>query len=255
MIASLPMYDWPEVQSATDRWWHYLKTSFLQNGIGAPDSVCRHLDNFDVWLSPELLLSQTCGLPYATRLRDCVSLIGTPDYGIEGCPAGYYCSALVIRAGDDRTRLQEFRHSRWACNARNSQSGYQAMVQAVADVSDPLGFFKARQMTNSHRNSIRQVAASHADIAAIDWVSWRLARKYESAAKQLRVLQRTHPMPGLPYICHRSQDAMLACDVVENALEQADREVKSALSIQSFWRSEPGDYNVIAERMDSADYH
>ena len=35
MIASLPMYDWPEVRDATDAWWHG-----LARHIGVAGELC-----------------------------------------------------------------------------------------------------------------------------------------------------------------------------------------------------------------------
>ena len=42
------------------------------------------------WLNPRLLLSQTCGYPLMTELRDRVTLLATPRYLFEGCAGSDY---------------------------------------------------------------------------------------------------------------------------------------------------------------------
>ena len=100
MIATLPMYDRPETRAATDRFWDLIRTHVQ----GAPEHLSR--DGFH-WLSPDLLLSQTCSLPYRTGLQDHVSIIATPVHSIP-CPAGFYFSNIVLRKDDDRTDLAAF---------------------------------------------------------------------------------------------------------------------------------------------------
>jgi hypothetical protein len=51
----------------------------------------RHLDRSD------LLLAQTCGLPFRRDLWGRVAYVATPAYDLPDCPAGWYRSALVAR--------------------------------------------------------------------------------------------------------------------------------------------------------------
>ena len=60
MIASLPMYDRPETAAANDRLWQGVRTRL---GEG-PEHLVRAGDPWEHWQSPDLLLSQTCGLPF-----------------------------------------------------------------------------------------------------------------------------------------------------------------------------------------------
>lgn len=93
MIAHLGMYDRPETAAANDRFW-----TLIREHLGrGPQQLSREEDTWRVWTSPDLLLAQTCGCPYRTRLYGEVELIGTPDHGLPGCPAGHYNSVFIAR--------------------------------------------------------------------------------------------------------------------------------------------------------------
>jgi hypothetical protein len=47
MIASLPMYDWPEVREATDAWWAGLARHLRDAGFEAPDRLTRARCNLE----------------------------------------------------------------------------------------------------------------------------------------------------------------------------------------------------------------
>ena len=82
MIASLPMYDWAEIKPVTDRLWTGIRDRLRAAGIEAPNELTRGIDMWDSWHDPDLLVSQTCGFPYRTKLHDKVTLVGTPDFAL-----------------------------------------------------------------------------------------------------------------------------------------------------------------------------
>ena len=99
-IASLPMYDLAEVRSATDALWRALSRSLRARGVErVPDLVAREPDPCASWLSPLLLLSQTCGFPLTHALKGKVRVVGTPCYTAPGCEGPTYRSLLVVGAG------------------------------------------------------------------------------------------------------------------------------------------------------------
>ena len=130
--------------------------------------LAQELEESVAWTDPELVLSQTCGMPYRTRLHVNVTLIGTPDFGVAGCAPGYYRSAIVVRRDDSRAELPEYRDAVLAYNNTDSQSGFAAIYHHVA----PLGFwFGNRLHAGRHIDSVGAVAEGRADIASIDAVS------------------------------------------------------------------------------------
>ena len=203
MIAALPMYDRPELSNATDRFWALIRDGLRTRGIAAPDALTRGGDPWEVWTDPDLLLSQTCGLPYRARLHQRVRLVGTPDYGLPGCAVGYYHSVIVAKgpALPDRPRV--------AVNDPMSQSGWAALCDWAAKTGLTLG---PVQLTGSHAASARAVHDGAADIAALDAQTWRILERVEDRAQALTVIDRTPATPGLPLITatHRDPEPLRA---------------------------------------------
>ena len=203
MIASLPMYDWPEMQGANDRLWYRIRDALRAEGIAAPDTLTRGEDLWDGWHNPRLLLGQTCGFPFRTALHGVVTLVGTPDYALPGAPAAYYYSQLV--AGTDSAGdWTAFIDQRLAINGFDSQSGWAAPQNHAARIGRR---FERIVVSGAHRDSARMVAEGDADVAAIDAVTWRLLTTYhpEIVAK-LKILAQTEPTPGLPLITVLGRD-------------------------------------------------
>jgi ABC-type phosphate/phosphonate transport system substrate-binding protein len=230
MIVSLPMYDLPEVAAATEAWWQAIRAALRAAGLPAP--VLRDQPERDLlahWRRPDLLLSQTCGLPYRSVLHDHVELVGTPDFGLEGCQAGHYCSAIVVRAEDGRRGQHDFDGARLAYNEGISQSGWAAPLAHAAAAGIR---FRTGPRTGAHRLSMRAVARGEADLAAIDAVTWRLLRDRDPAAGALRVLDRTAPTPGLPCITARGQDAPAIAAALAEAGERMPAGARDVLGLR-----------------------
>jgi ABC-type phosphate/phosphonate transport system substrate-binding protein len=224
MIASLPMYDMPPAQAANDRLWGAIRDGMRARGMAAPDALLRDPnDLFAQWLSPDLILSQTCGMPYRTRLHDKVTLIGTPDFGVPGAPAGYYRSVFVAHRDDKRTRLDQFDGAVLAYNETVSQSGWAGPLHHMAERGLTL---RAQVHTGGHRWSLEAIAAGRADIAGLDMVSWDTLQSFHPDAAGVKVVEMTDPTPGLPYIAAAGVDGGLVFEVIAQAiagLSAADR--------------------------------
>lgn len=203
MIAALQMYDWPEAQVRMDAFWMRIANALQGNGIAAPAVLSRPERLSTPWTDPELLVGQTCGLPYVSgRCGDAV-LVAQPVFDLEGATNGTYASALICRREDPAQSLSGFRGRIAAINEIGSQSGCNALADAVLDVhaNPTVPFFHQVKASGAHRNSATMVAKGQADIAAIDAVAWALYAEAEPMNHaKLRVLSWTRPMPALPYI-------------------------------------------------------
>lgn len=243
MIANLMMYQRPQLSAAHNRFWQLIRKELADVGIGSPAALSQDAEEFFVWLNPQLVLSQTCGMPYRLALHKRVNLVGTPDYSVDGCPAGYYRSSLVVRADDPRNSLRDFEHSILAYNQAISQSGYAAIYWH----SQKYNFWFNRKLeTGQHVASARAVAEGVADIASLDAVTWRMIQRYESFSHNLRVLECTQPTPGLPIITslkHNTDDVFEALSRSIGALNQAD---KALLGINKLIKIPANDYLLIA---------
>jgi hypothetical protein len=225
MIASLPMYDLPDCRQANDRYWAGIRDGLRGTGLAAPDAFTRGMPDFMAhWLRPDLVLSQTCGYPFRAVLAGKVTLIGTPDFGLDGCPPGYYQSVFVVRRDDARDGLMAFKDAGFAYNEAMSQSGWAAPQTYAAG----LGFrFRPAVQTGGHALSARAVLEGRADIAALDAMTWRLLQRNDASMAGLRVEGRTEPTPGLPYIAALGAKHRVVFDAVAGAiagLDTADRE-------------------------------
>lgn len=236
------MYERPQLAAAHARFWQLIRHQLAGFGIDSPESLSQEAEEFGVWLNPELVLSQTCGMPYRLWLHGQVNLIGTPDYGIEDCPAGYYRSPLIVRVDDPRSKVVEFQHDTLAFNQAISQSGYAAIYWHT----DKLGFwFDNKLHTGQHLASAKAVADGKADIASLDAVTWRLIKRYESFAENLRVLEWTEPTPGLPLITSLRHDPDDVFTAVSKAVAALDPEDKTLLGINSIVKISAEDYMAV----------
>lgn len=225
MIASLPMYDRPSTAGANDRLWTLVRDALRAEGRPAPDALTREGDLWEAWLAPDLILSQTCGLPYRTRLHGQVTLVGTPDYGLPDCPPGHYRSRLIVRRDDPREALAAFAGARLAINGADSQSGWAALANHA-----PAHGWGAVTVSGGHARSAAAVAEGRADLAAIDAVTWELLAA-EGATAGLRVLASTDPTPGLPLIAAGGADAAMLARAFAGAIAALSPEDRAALRL------------------------
>lgn len=241
------MYDLPAVRWATDALWSALATALADQGIDAPSALDRRADYPAVWHEPGLMLSQTCGYPYVTVLRDQVQLVATPTYRAEGCEGARYASMLVVRGDDPARDLADLRGRRVAFNAEDSQSGHNALRAAVAPLARDGRFFARRVRTGSHRASAGAVAAGAADLCAIDCVTWALLGRYEpEAVASLRVLGRTASAPGLPLIAGPDVPVAAVRAALDRILaDVALAEAREAVLLTGFVTLPESDYDAV----------
>lgn len=193
------MYDRPETAAANDRLWHAVRSRL---GFG-PEALLRDSDLFAQWAAPDLVLSQTCGLPFRTRLRGRVRLVATPVYDLPDCAPGQYVSHFVVRRDDPRQDPRDHADGTLAYNEAGSHSGW----AAPAGWAQARGFAFARTVrTGAHLDSARAVAEGRADIAAIDALSLRMILRHACFAPGLRVIGSTEASPAPPYITAADRD-------------------------------------------------
>ena len=195
------MYDLPEVRWATDALWRGIAEQLDARGIAAPAELDRRADHRAVWHEPGLLLSQTCGYPYAAHLRGRVRLVATPRYRVAGHADADYRSLLLVRRDDPADRLADLRGRRVAFNELESQSGHNTLRAVVAPLARDGRFFAGGIATGAHRASIAAVTEGRADLCAVDCVTWALLCRHEpERTGKLRPIGWTAAAPALPLI-------------------------------------------------------
>lgn len=193
MLASLPMYDLPELRWATDALWRS-----VAHRVGIAIELHRCADHTAAWRSPDLVLSQTCGYPFTHAYRAALQLVATPHYRAPGCNGPAYCSLIFAR---ERRPLETFRGQRAAFNSPDSMSGMLALKAVFAPLARDGEFFSAAIVAGGHIGSLDCVRSGQADVCAVDAVTAALlARHRPSALNGLVEIGRSPEIPALPYV-------------------------------------------------------
>lgn len=243
MIASLPMYDMPPLRAANDRYWALIRDKLRLHGMAAPDGLTRDGETlWDQWLAPDLVLSQTCGLPFRSRLHDHVTRIGTPDYGLPGCAPGHYRSIFVAHKDDLRDRIEDFDGSDLAFNEGVSQSGWAAPINHAGKLGIRLN---PMLQTGAHHMSLLAVANGRAPLAALDALSWDILQTFVPEAKMVKIVGQTDPTPGLCYISAKGVDAAMMFTVIADAIAALAAEDRVTLRLRGLVAISTEDYLAV----------
>jgi len=240
-LAGLDMYCWPENRDGWNNLWDAIRLELAKLDISAPQSLTFDRPIEEVWLDPNLLIGHCCGWPYISRLRDRVTLIGRLDFGVAGCPAGFYNSVFIAAKDSDFESLEGLssRQPTIAVNGRNSQSGFRVLHEVFGKIESSERF----NVTGSHRDSIRAVAKGEADLAAIDAVTWDLATAFEPMSSDVKVIGRSAPRPGLPLITANAHSELVPqfFEAVRNGVAVAGE----PLGIIDFLHAQESDYEIL----------
>jgi ABC-type phosphate/phosphonate transport system substrate-binding protein len=254
-LASLPMYDLPELRGATDRLWERLAHHL--EGAGVPD-VPERLDrktSYDqIGRTPALLFAQTCGYSVSHADRGHLRVIATPRYAVFGCEGPMYRSAIVVQADSRALSLADLRGAACAVNGFDSHSGANVLAfeasKATADEKhEP--FFGRVVVTGGHEASVTAVAEGACAVASIDAVTYALLAAWRPRALTgTRLLAWTEAAPAPPFVTwHTESDAV--CDAMGEALEAlmddpAATEARHAVRLEGVERIPASAYSRIA---------
>ena len=240
-LASLDMYCWPENRGEWQNFWKTIRSELAKLDIPAPRllTLGRSLD--DVWLDPNLLIGHTCGWPYVSKLRGKVSLIGRFNFGVEDCPPGLYNSVFIAPKNSRLSSLDDLRDSdpSIAVSGMNSQSGFRVWREIFENIESSERLI----VTGSHRDSICAVAEGDAEFAAIDAITWELAKAYEPMTEAVKIIGCSSPKPGLPLITSNANRELVPH--LFNAVRSAVDVAGEPLGIQSFLPARDNDYEVL----------
>ena len=259
MQIALPMYFPPE--GAVQAFWDALATLLREDAVCAGLNIPAELTGADdihaQWQAPDLLLSQACGYPLTTLLKDKVQLVGTFAYDAPGVDGITCRSPLICRATDTRTALGDFAGSTLAFNDTISQSGYNALRALVASTTTQRPFFAKTLNTGSHYRAIEAVRTGQADMTAIDPVTWaHWQRSNPQPCAELWVFGQTERYPGLPLVTSLQTPAQVLAALRKGlrSLAEEDRyaAVRAPLLISGFVATSLADYQVCLEMQERA---
>ena len=238
MRAELGFYPFEDVRWAFDELW----SATISRAQWLPARLQWTGNPQELWLSGDLVLSQTCGWPLITRLADKVRVVGAFRHTTPESAAHHYRSVILGRT--DGTPF-DFQESIAAVNSTESLSGW---ISLIAAIHGPQETWRGEvRMSGSHLESIRMLHRGEADIASIDSVTLaHLKRLFPELISSLFVICNGPIVPCLPLITHRSiDDSQL--DELRNALKEATRDTSvagatDALFISGFDELELDDY-------------
>jgi len=236
VIAQLRMYCPKGLDGANARFWSGIRAAL---GYG-PETLTRDGDLHAIWQSPDLLFAQTCSLPFRALLHPDITLIGTPDYGLEGCPPGYYNSQIVVRIDAPETGLGELPDQRFAYNGALSQSGWAGPMHHLLQAGVGFGEFVE---TGGHYASAVAVAEGRADMAGIDALTLSLIGDHApEISAQLQVIDTTVPTPALPYITAAGRDPAPIAAAIRSAISDLAPDDRKALRLNGLVDIPVADY-------------
>ena len=205
MSATLPLYDLPELQAATDAWWAAIAAALGRHGVpGVPAALTRGPDVIALWGDVGLVFAQICGYPLQRWFADRLLVVATPCVRARGCVGPTYRSLLVVPASSQVSSLEALRGARCAVNEPASHSGMNALRGHLARHARDGRFFGEVSWSGSHRRSLELLAAGDVDLAAIDCITYALLGKIApTLIAASRVIGETEPAPGPPYVIPR----------------------------------------------------
>jgi ABC-type phosphate/phosphonate transport system substrate-binding protein len=245
VIATLPMYDRPETRPAYDALWGRIRDGLRARGLAAPEGLDHDIHYTTAWRREDLVLSMICNLPlrvlYGADHSDKVTVIGAADYGLPGTPAGHYTSVWVVRDSDPATRVEDCAGHRLALSDAFSHSGWGA---PLADATARGVTLSPHLQTGGHLASIAAVAEARADLAAIDAITWRMARRWDSNAATLRPIGQTPTSPGMSFITAGRRDPAPYFDAVAEAIAGLAPDHADATGLRGIVRLPASDYDM-----------
>jgi ABC-type phosphate/phosphonate transport system substrate-binding protein len=118
-------------------------------------------------------------------------------------------------------------------------------MHAAAPFAKAGRFFGRAIHTGSHDASMRLVASGRADIAAIDSVTWRMSRQFDSVTEGLRSIGTTEPTPGLPFIAAKGRWDGRLFDAVRTGVAGLPEATRQAFGLRDVLAFRRADYEVI----------
>jgi ABC-type phosphate/phosphonate transport system substrate-binding protein len=237
-LASLPMYDLPELRAATDRLWERLAHHLARAGVpDVPERLDRETPYEQIARAPALLFAQRCGYPLTHADRGRLRVIAAPRYAVPGCEGPMYRSAIVVQADSRAGSLADLRGAACAVNDFDSHSGANVLafeaskVAAADDTHEPL--FGRVVVTGSHEASVAAVAGGACALASIDAVTYALLSAWRPhALAGTRLLSWTEEAPAPPFVTrHAESDAL--CASMGDALEALLRDPAASEALRA----------------------
>ena len=253
LVASLPMYNLPEMAGANTALWSAVAEELRQDRVAdVPDELLFESPPVPDAIRPGILFTQTCGYPLQTLYQGQFELLGVPTYDAPGCGEATHRAFILVRAGSPAQRIDDLRGGTFALNSRHSNSGMNLPRVMFARIAGGRSFFGRVIETGSHLASMQLVASGGADVASIDCLTYAFFGDYRpQAAAGLRLLAETPDSPAIPFVTAAATPpcrvAALRRALDRVATDPRRRPVLNPLRIRSIGAADPAAYTRLLD--------
>lgn len=260
-VASMPMYDLPEVRRALDRLWKAFAGHLRREGVAeVPGRLVHGCSLSQLWNDPDLWFSQCCGYDLVNSYAGTLMPIATPHFGAAECRGCDYASVVVVRDDCGANDVLEMRGAVCVINGPESHSGMNALRALIAPKSGGKRYFSQVKVSGTHADSLEAIKRGEADVAAIDCVTFALLKRYRPTALcGLRKLGSTHRAPGIPYVTRATMPkdtvARMRAALFRTFEDPRLAAVREAILLDGLEDLDPSQYGRIVEFQQSADGH
>jgi ABC-type phosphate/phosphonate transport system substrate-binding protein len=201
-VASLPMYNLPEMAAVNAGFWRTIAEELRREGIvDVPNELLKDSPPVPDAIHTGTMFTQTCGYPLQTIYQGQYQLLGVPTYDAPGCGEGTHRAFVLVHADSPVERLEDLRGGTFALNSRHSNSGMNLPRVMFARIAAGPRFFSRVIETGSHAASMHLVATGGADAASIDCLTYAFFSDYRpEALVGLRRFADTPESPAIPFV-------------------------------------------------------
>jgi ABC-type phosphate/phosphonate transport system substrate-binding protein len=202
LVASLPMYNFPEMRADNARFWRVLRGLLVESGLpDTPEALTFERRPVPDRLEPELLFSQTCGYPLETVFKGQAIRLGAPVYAVPACDGPTHCAFFLVPVASPAQCLADLRGGVFLLNSPLSNSGMNLPRRALAEIAGGQPFFREVIETGGHPASLERLLRGEGDAASIDCVTYAFWKRHRpEAAARVRIIAETPPSPAIPFV-------------------------------------------------------
>jgi ABC-type phosphate/phosphonate transport system substrate-binding protein len=199
---SLPMYDFPEVQTSTKAILDALSEAFTKLGDASqasfPESSI-HAHLMQMWKDDATLFSQSCGLPFVEDLHDYVDIVATLKWTGISDERGWYRTVIVARGELGVASLGEVGGMQPVITNQQSLSGWCSLGVALSNIGADASYVLPYVESEGHAKSLQFLQDKRADFASIDPGTFQLLQRHRpSLTNGLRIIGHGPHVPATP---------------------------------------------------------
>ena len=248
------MYDFPEVQNSTEKLLvalvEALESCNETAHVQTPDSSV-HAELMKMWRSKDMVLSQSCGLPFIEELHTSVNVVGTPLWTDVSDERGRYRTVIVVPESLGVTSIDQAEGLRPVVSNTQSLSGWCSLGVALANATNDSVVATPYVQSGGHAASLQMLQDNEADIASIDSATFRLLSRHRpELVSGVRVIGHGPLVPATPIVVSKSLavDTEEVCRFISEVFGRS--ELQAALfdiGIGGFVRLANSDYDGIMD--------